>query len=134
VHECDCYLTGRKLFFSVVLVKLVLIISLLVIRPKQSKMARPSYMSSEPNSISKHHEVAIAIPDDTVLEEPVDNWSAKERSNLYSDLYNCKSMQMGAAEKNINTSNPSSNVVTLVMPHTTHGRKPPVPIILKVVL
>ncbi|CAK9274523.1 unnamed protein product [Sphagnum jensenii] len=94
-------------------------------------MARPSYMSSEPNSISKHHEVAIAIPDDTVLEEPVDNWSAKERSNLYSDLYNCKSMQMGAAEKNINTSNPSSNVVTLVMP--THGRKPPVPIILKFV-
>ncbi|CAM6047793.1 unnamed protein product [Sphagnum compactum] len=96
-------------------------------------MARPSYMSSEPNSISKHHEVAIAIPDDTVLEEPVDNWSAKERSNLYSDLYDCKSMQMGAAEKNINTSNPSSNVVTLVMPHTTHGRKPPVPIILKFV-
>ncbi|KAH9559455.1 hypothetical protein CY35_06G059200 [Sphagnum magellanicum] len=96
-------------------------------------MARPSYMSSEPNSISKHHEVAIAIPDDTVLEEPVDNWSAKERSNLYSDLYNCESTQMGAAEKNINTSNPSSNVVTLVMPHTTHGRKPPVPIILKFV-
>ncbi len=132
MHECDCYSTGRKLFFRVVLVKLVSIISLLVIRPKQSKMARPSYMSSEPNSISKHHEVAIVIPDDTVLEEPVDNWSAKERSNLYSDLYNCKSMQMGAAEKNINTSNPSSNVVTLVMP--THGRKPPVPIILKVVL
>ncbi len=131
MHECDCYSTGRKLFSSVVLVKLVSMISLLVIRPKQSKMARP--MSSEPNSISKHHEVAIAIPDDTVLEEPVDNWSAKERSNLYSDLYNCKSMQMGAAEKNISTSNPSSNVVTLVMPHTTHGRKPPVPIILKVV-